>query len=56
VPLPIDVVPVKAVGDELALLPLRFQLFVNFTTCDAHRSIAQDLPHQNKKNLVSHIY
>jgi hypothetical protein len=56
VPLPIDVVPVEAVGDELALLPFRLQLFVTLTTCDAHRSIAQDLPRQNKKNPVSHIY
>ena len=55
-PLPIDIVPAEAVGDELALLPLRLQLFVALTTCDAHRSIAQDLPRQNKKNLVSHIY
>jgi hypothetical protein len=44
--LPIHVVPVQALGDEFAVLPVRLHLFVTFTTSDAHRSVAQDLRQQ----------
>lgn len=50
-PLPINVVPVEAVGDEFALLPVRLQFFVPLTTSDAHWAIAEDLLRQKKKHL-----
>jgi hypothetical protein len=49
-------VPVEAVGDEFALLPVRLQFFVSLTTSDAHWAIAQDLLRQKEKTLVSRIY
>jgi hypothetical protein len=39
-------VPVEALADELAVLPVSLQLLVTFASSDAHRSVAQDLRRQ----------
>lgn len=54
VTLPVHVVPVQALGDEFALLPVRLQLSVAFTTSNAEWSVAQDL-HQQKGNSASYM-
>jgi hypothetical protein len=49
VPLPINIVPAKAFGDEFAVAPIGLQ--VAPVVCDTHRSVAEYLQ-ENSKNVM----